>query len=87
MPIIKSAKKALRQSKRKQERNVVYKTGIKKTKKNIEKVLATKEIEKAKTDLSSFYKIVDKAAKRNVIHKNKANRIKSRLALKIKNTK
>ncbi len=87
MPIIKSAKKALRQSKRKQERNVTYKVGIKKVKKNIEKVLATKEIEKAKTDLGSFYKAVDKAAKKNVIHKNKANRIKSRLALKIKNTK
>jgi small subunit ribosomal protein S20 len=87
MPIIKSAKKALRQSKRKQERNVVYKTAIKKTKKNIEKVLTTKELEKAKTDLKAFYKVVDKAAKKNVIHKNKANRIKSRLALKIKNTK
>jgi len=87
MPIIKSAKKALRQSQKKQARNVVYKSGIKKTKKNIEKVLITKELEKAKTDLSAFYKIVDKAAKKNVIHKNKANRIKSRLAKRIKNTK
>jgi small subunit ribosomal protein S20 len=87
MPIIQSAKKALRQSQKKQARNVVYKAGVKKTKKNIEKVLVTKDVAKAKTDLSAFYKIVDKAAKKNVIHKNKANRIKSRLALKIKNTK
>jgi len=87
MPIIKSAKKALRQSKRRNKRNVAYKTQIHKTKKNIEKDLNTKDIGKATNDLTSFYKIVDKATKRNVIHKNKANRLKSRLAKRIKNSK
>lgn len=87
MPIIKSAKKALRQSKRRNVRNVAYKTKIHKTKKTIEKGLLTKDLEKAKTDLNAFYKIVDKAAKRNILHKNKANRLKSRLAKKIKNSK
>lgn len=87
MPIIKSAKKALRQSKRRKERNVVYKTKIHKSKKAIEKDLITKDLEKAKNELTSFYKVVDKASKKNVIHKNKANRIKSRLAKKIKNSK
>jgi len=87
MPIIKSAKKALRQSKRRNARNVVYKTKIHKTKKTITKELLAKDLEKAKGDLNAFYKIVDKASKRNVIHKNKANRLKSRLAKKIKNYK
>jgi ribosomal protein S20 len=32
-----------------------------------------------------FFKAVDKAAKKKVIHKNKANRLKSRLAKKVKN--
>ncbi len=85
MPIIKSAKKALRQSKRKNERNSAYKIKIHKTKKTIQKSLIAKESDKAKTDLKAFYKIVDKASKRNIIHKNKANRLKSRLAKKIKN--
>lgn len=84
MPIIKSAKKALRQSKRRNEGNVVYKNKVHKTKKIIQKSIVAKEADKAKTDLKAFYKIVDKAAKRNVIHKNKANRLKSRLAKKVK---
>ncbi len=84
MPIIKSAKKALRQSKRKQANNLVYKTGVKKTKKVIEKKVLAKDKDGAKQDLKSFYKIVDKAAKRNVLHKNKAARLKSRLAKKLK---
>jgi len=87
MPIIRSAKKALRQSKRKNERNTEYKTKIKKTKKTISKSLIAKDVETAGSELKSFYKIVDKAAKRNVIHKNKANRLKSRLAKKIKSAK
>ncbi len=84
MPIIKSAKKALRQSKRKQAKNLVYKTGVKKTKKLIEKKVLAKDKDGAKTDLKAFYKIVDKAAKKNVLHKNKAARLKSRLAKKLK---
>lgn len=84
MPIIKSAKKALRQSKRRNEQNVAYKNKVHKTKKTIQKGIIAKEADKTKTDLKAFYKIVDKAAKRNVIHKNKANRLKSRLAKKIK---
>ncbi|HRZ29765.1 MAG TPA: 30S ribosomal protein S20 [Candidatus Paceibacterota bacterium] len=84
MPIIKSAKKALRQSKRRNERNVAYKVKIHKIKKTIQKNVIAKEADKAKNDLKTFYKAVDKAAKRNVIHKNKANRLKSRLAKKIK---
>jgi small subunit ribosomal protein S20 len=84
MPIIKSAKKALRQSKRKQAKNLVYKTGVKKAKKVIEKKVLAKDKDGAKADLKAFYKIVDKAAKKNVLHKNKAARLKSRLAKKLK---
>lgn len=84
MPIIKSAKKALRQSKKRQTANLVYKTKIKKTKKTIEKKILAKELDLAKQDLSKYYKIVDKATKRNILHKNKASRLKSRLAKKTK---
>ena len=84
MPIIKSAKKALRQSKRRAVRNVEYKIKIKKTKKGIEKKILAKNLDEAKSDLKAFYKVVDKAAKTNVIHKNKANRLKSAAAKKLK---
>jgi len=84
MPIIKSAKKALRQSKRRAVRNVEYKKKIKTTKKGMEKKILAKNLDEAKNDLKAFYKVVDKAAKTNVIHKNKANRLKSAAAKKLK---
>ena len=53
--------------------------------KEIKKTLKT-EPENAdilKTQQSALQKVVDKAAKEKVIHKNKANRIKSRFANKV----
>jgi small subunit ribosomal protein S20 len=73
MPIIKSAKKALRQNKKhfvlNQKKKSVLKALVKKTSKS-----------KAKKDLSLLYSTVDKAVKNKIIHKNKARRIKSRIA-------
>ena len=40
----------------------------------------------AKT-LAEAYRMVDRAAKRNIVHKNTAARLKSRLAKKLKNAK
>jgi len=83
MPIIKSAKKALRQSKRKQSRNVGYKRQIHDVKKELEKSIKEGKIEITNELLTKFYKVADKAAKKNVIHKNKAARLKSRLSKKV----
>lgn len=73
MPIIKSAKKALRQSKRKKLVN--------------DRVLrqARRVVKKARTSatpdlIKKAYSALDRAVKKNVIHKNKASRLKSRLA-------
>lgn len=73
MPIKESAKKALRQS-------------IKRRKINLKKKSAIKEVVKKTTDDKGMPKaqsIIDKAAKTGYIHKNKAARLKSRLAKKI----
>lgn len=79
MPIKKSAKKALRQSKRRAERNLAKKKEMKDTIKKIVRFAAAKKIEEAKKLLPSAYKAIDKAAKGGVIKKNAANRKKSRL--------
>lgn len=73
MPIIKSAKKALRQAGRRRERNQVWKN---KLKEGVKKATA----EKSPAALSAAYKIIDKSAKAGIIKKNKASRMKSRLA-------
>jgi small subunit ribosomal protein S20 len=84
MPIIKSAKKKLRKDKKKTVINkkveVKYRRAIKEAKKN----KANNLFELIKRAFSE----IDKSAKRGVIHKNKANRLKSRISkLLKKNTK
>jgi small subunit ribosomal protein S20 len=78
MPITKSAKKALRQSIRRGERNTVKKDAYKTLLKKLQKAVQTKKFGDATAALSLFYKSVDKAAKVHAIAKNKASRLKSR---------
>ncbi|PIU42767.1 MAG: 30S ribosomal protein S20 [Parcubacteria group bacterium CG_4_9_14_0_2_um_filter_35_11] len=79
MPITKSAKKALRQARKRERRNLLWKNKIKKIKKDIKRLIENKKIAEAKKILPQFYKAVDKAAKNNIIKKNTAARKKSRL--------
>jgi small subunit ribosomal protein S20 len=80
MPIIKSAKKKLRQDKRRTAVNKVYRNKVK---------TAVKEAREKKTKkaVEAAYKALDQAAKMKVIHKNKAARLKSRLVRLVKKKK
>lgn len=80
MPNIESAKKALRQSKKKQTLNLRMKKAMKKTVKKARLLKMAGKNEEAKNLLSRAYQTIDKAAKRGVIKKNTAGRKKSRLA-------
>ena len=80
MPITKSAKKALRQNKKRKKENRAWKNRIKDSEKEIKKLVEEKKMEEAKKALPGFYKTVDKAAKNNVIKKNTASRKKSKMA-------
>ena len=79
MAITKSAKKAIRQSAARNERNVVYKDKIKKLVKQARTLVSAKKVEEAKKILPDIYAAFDKAAKVGVIKKNSASRHKSRL--------
>ena len=83
MPILKSAKKALRQSKHRKVLNLQYKKKMKEPIKQMKKLLAEKKIEEAKKLLPQIYKALDKSAKHGTIKKNTASRKKSRLTLMI----
>lgn len=78
MPITKSAKKALRQNIRRRKMNVKKRAELKSAIKQFKKI-AAKDKEEAKKYLSQVYKKLDKAAKTDLIKKNKASRLKSRL--------
>ena len=83
MPIIKSAKKALRSSKRKRVFNERRKDAMRQSVKAVKKVASAKQSEETKKALSAAYKAIDKAAKRGVLKKNTAARKKSRLTILI----
>ena len=83
MPITKTAKRALKKSLKRREKNLLKKLVLKKTEKKFLKILASNDIEEAKKNLNILYKLLDKAAKTNLIKKYKAARDKSRLAKKL----
>lgn len=85
MPITKSAKKALRNSDKKRIFNLRSKSNIIDSRRKLMKIVTAPEPKKdlITIALGEFYSSLDKAVKTNYIHKNKANRLKSRMALRI----
>jgi small subunit ribosomal protein S20 len=79
MPITNSAKKALRQNKRRQARNLKQSRLLKDEIKALKKLITAKDKKGAIEFLPKVYKALDKAAKTNQIKKNTTSRLKSRL--------
>lgn len=78
MPIIKSAKKRVRQTAKARTRNAVAKNGLRSAMKSFQAaVTGKKNIESA---VSSANSALDKAAKKGLMHKNKVARKKRQLA-------
>jgi len=72
MPILKSAIKKMRQDRRKTEKRKKQLTVLREAIKTVKR-------EKRADDLKKAVSLIDKAAKINLIHKNKAARLKSSL--------
>lgn len=83
MPKRRAAVKRLRVDKKRHARNIKLKTELKKSIKKLLSLFAAKNIEEAKKTLGKVYSLLDKAAKKNIIHPNTASRKKARLARKI----
>ena len=83
MPITKSAKKALRQSKTRRVKNLTRINAYKNAIKQFKKLVAAGQVDQAKTMLAKVYQSLDKAAKSGVIKANKAARLKSHAILSI----
>lgn len=80
MPVTKSAKGALKQSKRRRGENL-------RVEKNLKSAIKAFRITPTPANLTKAYSSIDRAAKVHVIHKNKAARLKSSLAKLVKTTK
>ena len=76
----KATKKDVRQSRKRNERNRYY---GKTTRNAIRDLKAVTDKAAAEKDLAEVASMLDKLAKRNVIHKNKAANLKSKLAKRV----
>ena len=95
MPIIKSAKKALRQNRKNEARNRHFKDLYRESRVAFEQARKDNDAKKAKeifykkkkdwkTVSSGLQSIIDKLEKKNILHKNNASRKKAKFASMLK---
>lgn len=83
MANIRSAEKNIRKTKTRTAHNQTVKSRIRTLRKKVLAAVETGDAKAANTALAEFASAADKAAKTNVIHKNTASRLKSRVASKL----
>ena len=80
MPNIASAKKRTRQNEKRRQKNQAEKSAIRTQEKKLRALVVEKKLPEAQQAQNKLISLVDKAAKKNLIHKNAAGRKKSRIA-------
>jgi small subunit ribosomal protein S20 len=70
----------MRQNARRRARNLIKKNAIRTAEKKFRKAIAAQKADEAREALRTLQKLLDKAAKTGVMHKNAASRAKSRFA-------
>ncbi|MBA2657085.1 MAG: 30S ribosomal protein S20 [Tatlockia sp.] len=84
MANIKSAIKRARQNVKLREHNTSARSMFRTYVKNVLKAVEAGDPELAKAAFAKAQPIIDKAASKGLIHKNKASRLKSRLSARVK---
>jgi len=84
MPHTDSAAKRLRQNEKRRKRNRTVAKNLKLKRRTLDANLAAGDKAKIETDFKDTQSALDRAATKGYIHPNKAARLKSRLAKRIK---
>jgi small subunit ribosomal protein S20 len=79
MPQLEAGAKALRKNKRQRAVNDIWRKKIRESLKTIRIAITNKDKKAIDAELKKAESILDRAARRNIIHPNKAARKKSRL--------
>ena len=79
-----SALKAHRQNVKRREQNQQQRSELRTALKKIRATIEAKDLDGARKTLSATVSIVDKMAKKGIIHRNTAARYKSRLAARLR---
>lgn len=83
MPQLANAKKALRQNKKRAERNKVRFDEIHSLRRSFRKLLEGGKVDEAKELAKTLDKKIDKASQKKILKQNRAARIKSRYMAKL----
>jgi len=84
MANIASARKRARQAEKRRTHNMSLRTTVRSAIKNVKKAIATGDKSAAERALQQSQGVIDRIASKGVLHRNAANRSKSRLARAIK---
>ena len=87
MPNTKSAKKRLKQSLVRRQRNRGVKSALKTEVRKVRAAIAAGDVEQGAIELRVASKKLDQAASKHVLHRNAAARVKSRLSAALKAAK
>ncbi|MCX7022446.1 MAG: 30S ribosomal protein S20 [bacterium] len=83
MPQTRSAKKRLRQTEKRTERNKAYKSRIKTAIRKFRLAATEGRAEDARLSYREATSLLDKAVEKGILHKNNAGRRKSRMTLQV----
>ncbi|MFZ4763452.1 MAG: 30S ribosomal protein S20 [Roseimicrobium sp.] len=83
MPNIRSSEKDIRRTKTRTLLNRAWKTKVRALRKKVLAAVTAGDAKSAQEAYNDFASAADKAAKSNAIHKNKASRLKSRVAARL----
>ena len=87
MPNIESAKKRMRQSKKRRALNKWRKERLKLQVRSLHEAIRVKDLDTAEAELRKTCSILDKVSSTSTMHKNTAARKKSRLAARLNSLK
>jgi len=83
VPQTRSAKKHLRQTEKRTQRNKAYKSRIKTVIRKVRQAVDEGRAEDARLSYREATSLLDKAVEKGILHKNNAGRRKSRLTLQV----
>ncbi len=84
MPNTKSATKRLRQNVERRDQNRSLRSDVRTQCRKVREAIKAADIEKAEAEFRLAAKKLDRAGARNIVHRNAAARLKSRMSAKIK---
>jgi small subunit ribosomal protein S20 len=84
MPNTKSAQKRLRQNVERRARNRSLRSDVRTQCRKVREAIKAADVDQAETEFRVAVKKLDRAGSRNIIHRNAAARLKSRMSAKIK---